>query len=317
MKNYFSFNLTGRKLLPIWILFLVCFIAPYATLVISMKNIQPGSSLLYLFFPLVLLLIVIAFVITFYIARLAIENVAFKDQSIVFHGKFSEFIGVVIFGYFISLITLGIYLAWFIRDLHRFFINNSSFDSQFLRFKGQGGKLFVILLLTIMLPVIILSVIMALFIIKNGAVAAEGMIIQQVVMLILMIPYMYFLYKWMVNIAYKNYIITWKTNAWNSCGKIALEMVLTVITVGIYAPLAMLRIYKYFTDRTTAVSTEGEFRFGYNIDQLNDFLFIWGQTLLMIITLGIYYPWALCKIGNRILGKTYFLKENIVSVVIM
>jgi uncharacterized membrane protein YjgN (DUF898 family) len=309
MKNYFSFNLTGRKLLPIWILFLVCFIAPYATLAISMKNIQPGNSLLYLFFPLVLLLMVIAFIITFYIVRLVIGNVAFKGQSVVFHGKFSEYIGVFIPGYLLSLITFGIYLAWFIRDIHRFFINNSSFDSQFLKFQGQGGKLFVILLLTIMLPVIILSVIMASYIIENGAVNPDSVIIQQVVMLILMIPYMYFLYKWMVNVAYKNYIITWKTNVWSSCGKIALEMLLSVITVGIYTPLAMLRIYKYFTDRTTAVSIDGEFRFGYDIDQLNDFLFIWGQSLLMIITLGIYYPWAFCKIGNRILGKTFLLKD--------
>lgn len=309
MKNYFSFNLTGRKLLPIWILFLACFIAPYAILVINMKNIQPGNSLLYLFFPLVLLLVVVAFVLTFYIMRLAIGNVAFKGQYIVFHGKFSEFISVFILGYFISIITLGIYTAWFIRDMHRFFINNSSFDSRFLKFQGQGGKLFVILLLTIMLPVIILSIILASFIIKNGVANANGVIIQQVMMMVLMIPYMYFLYKWMVNITYKNYTITWKTNVWSSCGKITLEMLLSIITAGIYAPLAMLRLYKYFSHRTTAVSTDGEFSFGYDIDQLNDFLFIWGQTLLMIITLGIYYPWALCKIGNRILGKTYLLKD--------
>jgi hypothetical protein len=309
MKNYFSFNLTGRKLLPIWILFLVCFIAPYATLVFNMKNIKPDNSLLYLFFPIVLLLMVIAFIITFYIVRLAIVNVAFKGQSIVFHGKFSEYIGVFILGYFLSIITLGVYLAWFIRDIHRFFINNSSFDSQFLKFQGQGGKLFVILLLTIMLPLIILTVIMAAYILENGAVNANSAIIQQVLMMILIIPYMYFLYKWMVNISYKNYTISWKTNVWSSCGKIALEMLLSVITVGIYTPLAMLRLYKYFTDRTTAASTDGEFNFGYDIDQLNDFLFIWGQTLLVIITLGIYYPWALCKIGNRILGKTFLLKD--------
>jgi bacteriorhodopsin len=95
MKNYFSFNLTGRELLPIWILFLVCFMAPYLTLVISMKYVQPGSSLLYLFFPIVLLLAIIAFVITFYLARLVIGKVAFKGQHIVFHGKFSEFIKVL------------------------------------------------------------------------------------------------------------------------------------------------------------------------------------------------------------------------------
>jgi len=310
MKNYFSFNLTGRKLLPIWILFLLCFIAPYTTLVVSMRNIKPDNILVYLFFPVFLVLMIIAFVLMFYILKLAIENISFKDKTIAFHGKFGDYIGVFLLGFFLSIITFGIYLAWFIRDIHRFFINNSSYESEFLKFQGKGGKLFVILLLTMMLPVILLTVALSTYLIKNGSPVPYGMLTGQLVMTILMIPYLYFIYKWMVNIDYKNYTVSWETNVWKSCGKIAVEIILSVITVGIYMPLAMLRLYKYFTDRTVAASADRKHRFGYDIDQLNDFLFIWGQTLLTIITLGIYYPWAICKTGNRILGKTYLLTED-------
>jgi uncharacterized membrane protein YjgN (DUF898 family) len=310
MKNYFSFNLTGRKLLPVWILFLLCFIAPYTALVVSMQNIQPGNILLYLFFPLFLMLMIIAFVLIFYIIKLAIENVSFKDKTIVFTGTFSEYFKVFLFGFFISMITFGIYLAWFIRDIHRFFINNSSYESQYFKFQGKGGKLFVILLLTMMLPIFILTVIMTSYAIKNGSPIPYGMIIPQAFMMILMIPYLYFIYKWMINIDYKTYNISWETNVWKSCGKIAVEIILSVITVGIYTPLAMLRLYKYFADRTVAASSDRKYKFGYDIDQLNDFLFLWGQALLTIITLGIYYPWAICKTGSRISGKTYLLTED-------
>ena len=86
---------------------------------------------------------------------------------------------------------------------------------------------------------------------------------------------------------------------------IAFEILLTIITLGIYFPIAMIRLYKYFADKTIANGTDRKLKFGYDIDPLNDFLFIWGQTLLTIITLGIYYPWAFCKIGKRILSKTY------------
>ena len=109
----------------------------------------------------------------------------------------------------------------------------------------------------------------------------------------------------MVNIDYKGYTISWRTNFWNSIGKIAIELILTLITAGIYWPLAMVRLYKYFTKKTFADSDERTRQFGYDIDQWNDFLFIWGQSLLTMITLGIYYPWALSKVGSRILGKTY------------
>jgi hypothetical protein len=74
-------------------------------------------------------------------------------------------------------------------------------------------------------------------------------------------------------------------------------------------PMAILRLYKYFSEKTIATSPERKLKFGYAIDQLNDFLFIWGQTLLTIITLGIYYPWAFCKIGKRVLSKTYLREE--------
>ena len=123
-----------------------------------------------------------------------------------------------------------------------------------------------------------------------------------------MIPYMYLIYKWMVNIDYKKYNISWETSFWPSCGKIAFEILLSIITLGIYGPLAMLRIYKYFADRTVAVADDSKFKFGYDIDHLNDFLYIWGQILLTIITIGIYYAWAFSKIGNRILSKTYLEK---------
>ncbi len=309
MKNYFSFNLTGRKLFPIWILFLILFFAPYMTLVMKMQNIQDANSSLLLFFPLFVLLLIVAYLIMFYIAKLAIENIAFNDKSIVFNGTFGSYFGKILLGFFLSVITLGVYMAWFVRNIMSFFIDNSSYDSNAFKFKGKGSKLFVIILLTLFVPIILVTVIITLFRIGNSDQIYLMMIIQQVAMLIIMIPYIYFVYKWMVNIDYKRFNISWKTNFWNSCGKIAIEMILSIVTVGIYGPLAMVRLYKYFTEKTFAQSESQQFQFGYDIEPLNDFLFIWGQSLLTIITLGIYYPWAFSKIGDRILGKTYLVEK--------
>jgi uncharacterized membrane protein YjgN (DUF898 family) len=309
MKHYFSFILPAKKLLPFWILFLLCFMAPYMALTASMRNIQPGSGMLPMFFLLFAVLMIIAFILIFYMAKLAIESVYFKEEAMVFNGKFGDYVAVFVLGSFLTLITLGIYGAWFIRDMHRFFVNNSSYKSELLKFRGKGGKLFVILLLTVMLPITLLTVALSMYLIENGTAVPYGMLGGQVAMTFLMIPYLYFFYKWMVAVSYKTYTVSWQTNFWNSCGKIAVEIILSVITLGIYMPLAMLRLYKYFADRTVAVSADRTHTFGYDIDQLNDFLFIWGQTLLTIITLGIYYPWALCKIWNRVLGKTYLLAQ--------
>jgi uncharacterized membrane protein YjgN (DUF898 family) len=139
----------------------------------------------------------------------------------------------------------------------------------------------------------------------NPGQVSSYAVIQQVVSGIIMIPYMYLAYRWMVNIKYKSYIIKWETKFWNSCGKIALELLLSVITVGIYFPMAALKLYKYFAERTFAKSGETKRKFGFEADNIKDFLFIWGQILLTIITLGIYYPWFICKLGTKILDRTY------------
>ena len=308
MKNYFDFYLTGKKLLPIWIVFLLAFLAPYIAIVVMMKDILPGETPPMFIFPLIFLLLVIAFVITFYMVKLAVVNVAYQEKNLAFRGSFGRFIGVVLLGSFLSIITLGVYLAWFIRNLHRFFVDNTSYGSNGLRFQGKGAKLFVIILLTLMLPMVGLSVIMMQFFLDCSQDLMFS-IASQMVTMIIMIPYLYYFYKWMIDIKYKEYSISWKTKFWAAFGKIAIEFLIMMLTVGIYMPLAYLRLYKYFAERTVAESSDNQLTFGYDIDQLGDFLFIWGQLLLTIVTVGIYYPWAFCKIGKRILSKTYLEKR--------
>lgn len=306
MKNYFGFTLTGIKLLPIWLTFYFLFIAPYVFLVVQIKKVQPGEHPSGMLFLYLLLLILVALLLTFFIVKIMIENFQYKDTPIQFNGKFGNFAPFALGGLVLCIITLGIYMAWYIRDMHRFFVNNSTFENESLKFKGKGGQLFVILLLTIFLPTLILTITMTTLLLSNpGHVPTTYTVVQQIITWIIMIPYMYFFYKWMVNIDYKTYSIRWETDFWNSCGKLALEIFLCIITIGIYFPMAMIKLYAYFTEKTIAQSGDVTRRFGFDKDNMNDFLVIWGQTLLTIITLGLYYPWAISKIGNRIFSRTY------------
>ena len=309
MKNYFGFNLTGKKFFPIWISFLILFAVPYVTLLVTMSHVQPGTKPSPLILPAFLFLMIIAFVFSFFFTKLAIENITWKEKAIAFDGTFGKYLWKVLLGLFLSIITLGIYMAWFIRDINRFFINHSSYNSEKLDFKGKGGKLFLILTLTLLVPIIVLTSLMVTYQIGHKGEASSTGILFPLIMMIVMIPYIYCVYKWYVNINYKSYHITWETGFWNSCGKIAIEIFLSIVTIGIYMPLAMVRLYKYFIHKTIAVSDDRKLTFGYDIDPLNDFLFIWGQMLLTIATLFIYYPWAYCKTRSRILSKTYLEQE--------
>jgi uncharacterized membrane protein YjgN (DUF898 family) len=272
-----------------------------------MKEITTGDpKSVFIIIPALLVLCLIAFILSYFIEKISIEGIEYKNKSLVFKGKFGQYIGIVLLGGFLSVITLGIYSPWFIKSIQKFFIDNSTYDSNNPEFRGTGGNLFVILLLTLIIPMIIISGVLGIFtFINHNQLSGLYRVIYQILIFIIMIPYIYYVYKWCIDIKFKKYTIQWKTEFWASCWKILVEVFLSVITIGIYSPLASLRLYKYFAEKTIATSDDGSMNFGYDIEPQSDFLFIWGQSLLTIITLGIYYPWAFCKVRSRILSKTY------------
>lgn len=332
MKNYLDFTLTGRKLFPIWLVFIVLFMVPYIALLLIVKSAQsgdmsslinaantaypvspqPAASLPIYFFPCLIGLVILAYCIMFYMTKLLIEGVAYKGKSLVFDGTFGKYLGILLLGAFLTIITLGIYTPWFIRSITRFYIDHSALDSQKFKFMGKGSKLFLIFLFTLIIPLILFlaaAILVTPVVVPTEiSVTSHGvflMVTGYAIELILLVPYMYLFYKWMVQVNYKEYSIRWETSFFPSCVRIFFEMLFSAITFGLYFPMALIRLYSYFSGMTVAASGESKRRFGFDCDPFKDYIFILAQIILTVITLSIYYPWACCKIGKRILGKTY------------
>ena len=310
MKHNFDFHLSGKKFFPVWIIYYLLVIAPYFLLLRMAETMENSAvmglgTLLLMFFMFAGTL-----VYYYYFVKFCVNSLSYNRRPLHFSGRFGTYIGKALLGLFLSGITFGIYLPWFIRNLMKYFLNNTSLDDSNFDFSGNPAQLLVILLLTLYLPVGLMMIIIVLITVLTGGEAMSSgvpfiAILMQLVIFVLLIPYMYFTYKWLVDIKYKGYAVRWKTEFWPSCLQILVQLLLTVVTVGIYFPLAYLKLYKYFTERTFAESPAKTMNFGYELDASGDFLFVWGQTLLAIITLGIYYPWAIAKIGKRVLAKTY------------
>jgi len=135
------------------------------------------------------------------------------------------------------------------------------------------------------------------------------MILAFVSVILITIFFMYYCYKWCVNLSDKGYEIKWETEFWPSVQQILIQTGMSVITLGIYSPVASLRLFQYFAERTIARKEISMKKFGYDLAAGDDFQFIWGQILLCIITFGIYFTWAYCKINNYILCKTTYVEE--------
>jgi len=317
MKSYLNFTLNGRQLLPVWIASFFFFLIPvhfllgeFNELIASDVPAEGPSKLFFLYLAIVLAM---AHTFIFYLAKLVIQSLELKGIKVHCNYHLGKYIGIIISGLVLSIVTVGIYIPWFFKNIHRFFINGASYNSHNFSFKGNGGKLFLIMTLTIFIPFLLVGIV--LFSILESRIDLQSqnfLLIYQLIVMFSLVPNIYLILKWTVDFRYKDYLIRWDTDFFPATGKIAIELVLAVITFGIYFPMAYLRLYQYFTDHTRSNVVNGQqILMGYNGDRFSDFVFMWGQILLTVITLGFYYPWAFSRIAHRVLTKTYFVTNKV------
>jgi uncharacterized membrane protein YjgN (DUF898 family) len=86
---------------------------------------------------------------------------------------------------------------------------------------------------------------------------------------------------------------------------------LTLITVGIYAPWFIVKLIKFFAGNTTATAQDGT-RFRLNFEGTGGELFVTLLVgyLLTLITVGIYMPWFMCKLRKVFYSRTAILENE-------
>jgi len=318
MKSYFNFTLKGIQFLPVWIAFFIFFMIPYYFLLGELTQLNgsdiPAEGPSKLFFLYLTFVLAMAFTFVYYMAKLVIQSLEFRGAKVFCNFHLGKYLGIIISSLVLSIVTLGIYIPWFIKNMHRFFANGTSFNSHKFSFKGKGGTLFLIMTLTIFIPFLLVGIL--LFSILESQIDFQSqnfLLVYQLIVMFSLVPNTYLILKWMVDFRYKDYLIRWDTDFFPATGKIGLELVLAVITFGIYFPLAYIRLYRYFLEHTKSNVVNGlQIVMGYDGDQLSDFLFMWGQILLTVISLGFYYPWAFSRIIHRVLTQTFVETETIV-----
>jgi Predicted membrane protein len=310
MKNYFRFNLEGKAMLPVWIGFMLLVAVPYAVMIYLVNQATANferPTAFWMAIPIILGTLPVCF---FYITKIMIESIEYNGESLRCDMTLGRFYGIYLGGTLLTIITLGIYSPWFITKMQNYIAEKTSYKSREFIFMGEAGNLFGIITLTMILPIIAIILFAYLVFPNHKAVTATESIIQQILTWAIMIPYYYYVYKWSCNFKHNNYHIQWNTQALPAIGKIAKEIGLTLITFGIYMPMAYLKLYDYFIHKTESnVVDNQQIRFGYDMEANEDYPYLLGQTLLTIVTLGIYYPWALANVGKRILNKTYMAKS--------
>ncbi len=315
MQNRFELSLTGRDWWRPFLGYWVLYLALYVPLLLLQRWFPPQENPLpYVLLTLVLLfgLIVVTAIFTIVFLRVILPKLSIAGKAFAFRGSIGRYLGMSLGRMALSVVTLMVYLPWYMRRVTAYLVSETGFDGAAPEFRGKGGRLFVIMLLSLWLPVIVVSVaagVVAGLSMGAGAVTpGTGMMtgLMTAVILVCMIPFAYLTYKWFVNVAWKDAVVRWKTTFWRSCLFILGQGLLSLVTAGIYGPAAFLRLYRYFVGRTVVERDGREIgRLGFDGSIARGFGLLWGQGLLSLVTAGIYLPWAYAKVGRWLLAATF------------
>lgn len=297
-------SLSGKKLFPLYLGFYALFVFYMVGILWNSKALNNGQADPSAFLlPLTAVTLFILGTLLLYtpFLRLFINSLTLGEQQFSYDGKTMSFFGRNLLGIFLSIITIGIYTPWYIKKIYSYVTENISLDNSPFAFKGTGKRLFVILLLTLVIPVIAITVIVTLLTLKHLHTGFFYTLTIQVLTYLVLVPYIYYVIKWSVDFVYKDLRMTLNASPLQSMKTVFIQIVLGIITIGIYMPVAYAKLFVYFGSRISvqqADSGKTANRIQADLDMKRVFLLSWGQALLTIVSLGFYGPWAIIKIYN-------------------
>lgn len=322
MRKYFTLNLSARTLLrPVAAILLAtvlfCQGMLAATNIIatdSAMTVVDGHLALYLL-VCGALCFAYGFVVLWAVLPImeqTIRALSYDDAPFEVEYNRGEYLRKVAGGVALSVVTFGIYSPWLLAKVMRYFAEGVSHKFYLLSFRGKGMRLLAIVVLASVVPSLVIGLV-------AGVIA--GSMPQQVDMmsfaplagLLSLLCGLFFaamflglMYQWYVNLTYGDKVVVCRQPLWGSSLYIMGQLLLTVLTVGLYGPMAVLRIMRYIAEHTT-IEAEGQkpLTMGLRLRPWSDWGYLWLQTLLLIVTFGLYLPWYYAKVMNRFSSRLY------------
>ncbi|MBB6482440.1 DUF898 family protein [Spirochaeta isovalerica] len=312
MIEKFVCRIDGKELFKKAIVYLLSYlVCIFGLFQMAFHEIWAGYALMFI------LLFIASVALQYQYLSSFIPAVSLDGKPFDFSGTFGGYMKMNLKGILLSAITLGIYSPWYSAEYNRFVADNSSYPEKTIAFNGKGGKLFVYMLVGFFLPlVVVIAIVTPLYIsaIKgnSGALVLAGVVYFVGVFLISSLLVV-LEYKWMMDYSFGNDDIKLTVSTPRAMFFIFGQILLGMITMGLYLFAAEVKIFAYIAERTVLSDTLSgktrKVRFtGATVEGFSLFL---GQTLLSLITLGLYMPVAYAKTTNWLISHLEIADEAV------
>jgi len=218
-----------------------------------------------------------------------------------FHGTGNAFFALILKNLLITLVTCGIYAAWAKTERRKFIWQNTEFHGQRLLYRGTGEELFIgYLKVAAGYAVFVgLPIIVKLFS-EVASYVVQGVLVLGLLFLIPFAVYWSRAYL-LSRTSWRGVSFSLQPGAREFARAFIVGYLLTLVTLGFYAPIWINRMHTISMNRTSF----GNMPFRYDGGDRE----VWKMTmkgwLLSLVTFGIYYPWFLAEIGRYRAEHTY------------
>jgi uncharacterized membrane protein YjgN (DUF898 family) len=218
-----------------------------------------------------------------------------------FHGTGNSLFLLILKNVLLTLLTVGIYAAWAKTERRKFIWQNTEFHGQRFLYRGTGQELFIGYLkvaagyaVFLLVPMIVRQFS------TTAAIAMQGVFVLG---LLWLIPFaVYWSHAYLLSrTSWRGVSFALAPGAKTFAKAFIVGYLLTLLTLGLYAPIWMNRMHAITLQRTSF----GNLPFRYEGKDSE----VWKMSikgfLLSIVTLGVYYFWFLAALGRYRMEHTY------------
>lgn len=274
------------------------------------------------FFPNYLILsLLVPFITTFalgllmlFVVRPMAEACGLEGERAATDYSVGEYAKRCLIGALLSAVTLGIYTPWFVAGLTKYLLGGISFKGIRFGFHGTGISLLAILTLAFVLPLVLLAMLFSVAIVtapfrESLTTFIVGCVVMLVAVVVVCAVGYVLLARWMLKVSYGDKVLSANFTTFGATLFLIEQSALSILTLGLYSPMMWLRIVQYFLSATSLGEGRERVRLGMRLRSWRDWAYVWGQTLLVVVTLGIYTPWCYARLMNRFVPRIYIDTE--------
>lgn len=228
-----------------------------------------------------------------------------RKYALAFQGKGSDFFGVIIVNWLLTVVTLGFYYPWAKARRLQYLYGETSLEGDSFAFHGTGKEMFKGFIKAIVLFLVIFAILFAILYFTDTILLGPFLVYLIIIAILPLAIHGSYRYR-MSRTSWRGIRFGYRGDRNELIKNFFKWIFFTIISIGIYSPWMVINLRKYLLSNVKF----GDAKFEYNGDGSDYFILNLKGYFLSVFTLGIYFFWWQKELFDYYIDNLSLNKEN-------